>query len=220
MTLNRMLVLLMMFAMTLVACASDPTPQAQPILTTATSEAPTTAPTEGVPATAESAAAAPTEAPAVVPTVETVARPAWQQIELVNATTGETFTLADFAGKTVFVEPMATWCTNCRAQLGRVREVRQQLGEENYAFIGLSLETNLSAGDLADYQRETGYDWTFAVMSIDMLRQLESEFGRSVTVAPSTPHFVIRPDGSFTPLRTGAKSIEQIAQEMITESGV
>ncbi|KPK07150.1 MAG: hypothetical protein AMJ56_13680, partial [Anaerolineae bacterium SG8_19] len=41
-------------------------------------------------------------------------RPAWQQLTLTNARTGETFTLADFGGQTVFVEPMATWCSNCR----------------------------------------------------------------------------------------------------------
>ena len=33
-----------------------------------------------------------------------------------DARTGQTFTLADLQGKTVYVEPMATWCTNCRQQ--------------------------------------------------------------------------------------------------------
>jgi hypothetical protein len=36
-------------------------------------------------------------------------RPDWLTLPLTNARTGETFTLADFAGKTVFVHPMATW---------------------------------------------------------------------------------------------------------------
>ena len=31
------------------------------------------------------------------------------QLPLVDVRSGETFTLAEFAGKTVFVEPMATW---------------------------------------------------------------------------------------------------------------
>jgi len=31
--------------------------------------------------------------------------PAWQQLPITNARTGDSFTLADFAGKTVFVEP-------------------------------------------------------------------------------------------------------------------
>ena len=44
--------------------------------------------------------------------------PTWQTLPLTNARTGETFTFADFAGKTVFVEPMATWCTNVTTQVG------------------------------------------------------------------------------------------------------
>jgi hypothetical protein len=33
----------------------------------------------------------------------------WQSIPLRNARTGETFTFADFAGRTVYVHPMARW---------------------------------------------------------------------------------------------------------------
>src|SRR5215475_4612241 len=47
-------------------------------------------------------------------------RSAWHALPLVNARTGQAFTLADFAGKTVYVEPMATWCTNCRQQMGTI----------------------------------------------------------------------------------------------------
>ncbi|MDX1995295.1 MAG: hypothetical protein SF029_23125 [bacterium] len=33
----------------------------------------------------------------------------WTRLPLTDARTGQTFTLADFAGKTVFVHPMARW---------------------------------------------------------------------------------------------------------------
>lgn len=138
---------------------------------------------------------------------------AWQDIELTDARTGETFTLASFSGKTVFVEPMATWCTNCRQQLGNVREARTQLGDD-VVFIGLSLETNLSDADLAQYQADQGFDWTFAVMTPEMLQGLADTFGRSITSAPSTPHFVIRPDGSYTDLVTGIDSPDEIMQQI------
>ena len=139
--------------------------------------------------------------------------PAWQQIELTDARTGETFTLASFSGKTVFVEPMATWCTNCRRQLNNVREARAQLGDD-VVFIGLSLETNLSAADLAQYQNDQGFDWTFAVMTPEMLQQLADTFGRSITSAPSTPHFIIRADGSYTELVTGIEPPDQIINQI------
>ena len=144
---------------------------------------------------------------------------AWQQISLTDARTGATFTLADFAGKTVFVEPMATWCTNCRRQLGNVRDARAQIGNDNVVFIGLSLETNISDGQLAQYQSDYGFDWTFAVMTPELLQELAAAFGRSITSAPSTPHFVIRPDGSFTDLVTGIESAEQILRQLEAARG-
>ena len=144
--------------------------------------------------------------------METMAeKPTWQTIALTNAQSGETFTLGDFAGKTVFVEPMATWCTNCRQQLGNVAQIREQFGDE-VVFIALSLETNLSDEDLARYAADQGFDWHFAVMTPDMLQALADTYGRTITNAPSTPHFIIRADGTHTDLKTGIDSPDQLAQ--------
>jgi peroxiredoxin len=153
--------------------------------------------------------------------VETVSRPEWQFIELIDVNTGETFTLADFEGQTVFVETMATWCSNCRSQLRNVRSSLELVDEDaNYVFIALSLETNLTDSDLADYTENEGFSWVFAVMSDEMLRNLADEFGRSVANAPSTPHFIIRPDGTLTELVTGVESAEEIARQMAEADGV
>lgn len=138
-------------------------------------------------------------------------QPAWQTIALTDARSGESFTLADFAGKTVFVEPMATWCTNCRQQLNNVAQIREQFGDD-VVFIGLSLETNLSNEELARYAADQGFDWRFAVMTPDMLQALADTFGRTITNAPSTPHFVIRTDGTYTDLATGIDSPDQLVQ--------
>jgi hypothetical protein len=50
-------------------------------------------------------------APTGTPVVREVqaARPAWLSAPLTDACSGATFSLAQFAGKTVFVHPMATW---------------------------------------------------------------------------------------------------------------
>lgn len=70
---------------------------------------PTTVPATLTPVPPTAAAAAPTVV-SPSPTMEAVdARPAWQSIVLQNARTGESFTMADFAGRTVFVHPMAKW---------------------------------------------------------------------------------------------------------------
>jgi cytochrome oxidase Cu insertion factor (SCO1/SenC/PrrC family) len=146
--------------------------------------------------------------------VENVAdRPAWQQIALTDAVTGAPFTFADFAGRTVLVEPMATWCTNCRQQLRNVRDARARLGED-FVFVALSLETNLSNAALAEYAVANGFEWTFAVMTPELLQLLADQFGRTITNAPSTPHFVIYPDGSFSDLATGIKPADALVAQL------
>jgi hypothetical protein len=75
-------------------------------------------------------------------------RPAWQTLQLVDARTGESFAFADFAGKTVFVEPMATWCTNCRQQLANVRAAREQLSSDEVVLIGLSVEVGHNRSEI------------------------------------------------------------------------
>ncbi len=141
--------------------------------------------------------------------------PLWMTTELTDVRTGETFTLADFAGKTVFVEPMATWCTNCRRQLGNVAEARTQLADnEDVVFVGLSVETSLANENLASYTDETGFHWTFAVVTPEMLVSLADTFGQTVTNPPSTPSFLIRPDGTTTDLETGFEGPQELLQRI------
>ncbi len=142
----------------------------------------------------------------------------WQTVALTNAVSGEVFSLADFQGKTVFVEPMATWCGNCKKQQGEVKLAKEQLGDD-VVFLALSLETNLPADQLAAYAQSNGFDWNYAVMNVELLEGLADQFGRSITNAPSTPHFVIRPDGSFGELSTGIHSAADIVAEIQAEQG-
>src|SRR3712207_5692614 len=124
-------------------------------------------------------------------------------------------TLADFAGKAVYVEPMATWCTNCRNQMSVIRDqVRTQVDPEQVVFVGLSVETNLASETLAGYTSTHGFDWTFAVMTPELLQELASTFGRTVTNPPAVPHFVIGPDGTTSDLGTGYHSADQVLQRL------
>ena len=144
----------------------------------------------------------------------------WQTIPLTNVANGESYTLADFKGKTVYVEPMATWCTNCRRQLQNVQQAINTLGDqEEIVFIALSLETNLGDGDLANYAANEGFSMVFSVMSEELLTALVDEFGRSAANAPSTPHFVIRPDGTFTELSTGFEDPAEVIEFINSNSG-
>jgi thiol-disulfide isomerase/thioredoxin len=135
---------------------------------------------------------------------------AWRTLPLVDARTGATFTIADLGGRTVFVEPMATWCSSCRRQMIAVREVAAALDPDAFVFLGLSVETNLAPAALASYVDAQGFGWTFAVMSPELLAALVDTFGRSVTNPPATPHFIVRPDGSATTLATGYHDVGKL----------
>ena len=144
-------------------------------------------------------------------------RPAWQSVELTNATTGEMFTLGGFAGQTVYVEPMATWCSNCRTQLGNVNAAIPEAGE-NVVFVALSVEGNLADEQLAAYAEREGFDMIFAVAPTELLRGLVDTFGRTITSPPSTPHFIIRPDGTTTDLATGREAPEATLTQLAAAS--
>lgn len=170
--------------------------------------------------TVEEVVVEPTVAPTVAPTAEpetsAYAGPNWANYELTNAATGETFTLADFAGKTVFLEPMATWCTNCRAQQTRVAQAMGQLGTNDYVFISMSVGENVTNGVLAEYATRNGFPQIFIVGPSNLVNDLVQEFGFSVTNPPSTPHVIIGPDGTVEPLSTGSRSADELVTELST----
>lgn len=143
------------------------------------------------------------------------AGPDWAALQLTDARTGAPFTLADFAGKAVFVEPMATWCSNCRAQQVNVRGAYDQLTDrEDVIFISLSVENGLPNNTLADYAERNGFPWLFAVATPELTDALVSQFGRTVVAPPSTPHFTIAPDGTVSTLRTGFHNSDAVLSEV------
>jgi thiol-disulfide isomerase/thioredoxin len=127
----------------------------------------------------------------------------WLNLELVDARTGETFKLSDFAGKTVYVEPMATWCINCRRQMKTIIEVLPQIDPEKVVFVGLSVAENVDNQTLANYVDEQGFTWLFAVATPELGRALIDRYGQSAVIPPTTPHIIIYPDGTTSELITG-----------------
>jgi hypothetical protein len=141
----------------------------------------------------------------------------WLTFVLEDARTGDQFTLADFSGKTVYVEPMATWCTNCRRQLNELSAGQDQLPADTI-LIGLSVEPNLPNDVLAGYANGQGYDFLFAVGTPELIEGIVGQYGRSAVNPPSTPHFLIRPDGTISDLSTGHHTIEEIITQIQQES--
>jgi thiol-disulfide isomerase/thioredoxin len=143
------------------------------------------------------------EAPAAPPSAE-----AWLDLPLVDAASGEVFTLRDLDDGVVLVETMATWCGNCRRQLGHLAAAAAELGGEAapgvpIAYVVVSVERDLDPARLAAYAEREGFPFRFVVADDDLLRALADRFGRVVLNPPATPHVVVAPGGRVGELSTG-----------------
>jgi len=134
---------------------------------------------------------------------------AWATATLTDVETGESFRIADFAGRVVFVEAMAIWCTNCRRQQGEFTAALEQLDPEAVAYVVLTVEPNESADALARYESDQGFEGRYAVAGRDVSAALEADFGPTVLSPPNVPVVVIRPDGAVE-FQTGPHGADDI----------
>ncbi len=158
---------------------------------------------------AAGATAGPTADPATAAARAAIEARAWGAATLVDVETGAPFRIADFAGRTVFVESMAIWCTNCRAQQGRFREALAQLDPGEVAYVVLTVEQAETADALKAYKAQQGFTGMYAVAGREVAGALVADFGPNAINPPAVPLVLIRPDGTIE-FRTGAESVEEI----------
>jgi thiol-disulfide isomerase/thioredoxin len=125
----------------------------------------------------------------------------WQKLSISDVA-GTAFALTDFKGKEVYVENFATWCPNCKKQLGNVQKAAA--ANPDAVFIAYSVETDLSAEKVAAYAKDNGFtNVRFAVMTPEMLAAMSASLGKDSINPPSTPHFVIGKSGKPGALKNG-----------------
>jgi thiol-disulfide isomerase/thioredoxin len=175
--------------------------------------------TDGPPrASASAAPATPdvTAEPASTPPPEESAEPAADPLlayELVDVRSGATFTLAELAAeKPVVVETMAIWCSTCRAQQ---REVVEAHGTTDFHSVGIDVDPNERAEDLAEYAVREGFDWRFVMADAELVQLLTDRYGFGVTNPPSTPTFIVTADGGIRALEFGhVRSAAELVAEL------
>lgn len=169
----------------------------------------TNAPAGGTSAPSGSAPAAATSTPTqAVPAV--VLDQAWATAELVDVSTGETFRIADHAGKVIVIETMAIWCSNCRAQQGDVQAALKRLPAGSVVYVVLDIQPSESGTSLADYRERNGFEGRYAIAGAQVARALAAEFGDQVLNPPSTPIVIVGVDGRVTLTDFGHKSPDVI----------
>ena len=195
------------------ACAA--TPEATRTSTTPDAGTPSSSPTRMATERPTGPSQAATPAATQAPSPTAAPTDALLGLELIDVRTGDSFTLADVAASDgpVLLEPMAIWCSNCRAQQHQVLEAH---GAGDFTSVSLDVDLTEAAADLADYAEREGFSWRFAMADADLYRLLQSRFGDAATNPPSTPLIVIERDGTVRPLEFGAgvRSAEQLLAEL------
>ncbi len=185
------------------AASMAPEPAETPASATA-SPASSAQATPDAPATAE-----PAMSPAMNAAAAALAGKDWATATLTDVDTGEEFTIADLAGKPVFVETMAIWCSNCRAQQGRFTEALGRLPAGAAEYVVLTIDPSETAEDLARYKADRGFAGRYVVAGKAMSKALQAEFGTNALNPPSVPLVFISPSGEVT-FSTGSESVDEI----------
>ncbi len=132
--------------------------------------------------------------------------------QLTDVRSGEAFTLGELAAdRPVLVETMAIWCVTC---LRQQRAVVQAHGLADFHSVGVNVDPNEDADDLAAYADREGFDWRFVMADAELVQLLTDRYGFGVTNPPSTPTFIVS-DGSIRALEFGnVRSAEELVSEL------
>jgi hypothetical protein len=84
-----------------------------------------------------------------------------------------------------------------------LRSAIERLNRDEFVFISLSIETNLSNDDLSMFADWNEYDWLFTLATPEMLQALSEEYGRRILHPSATPHLIIGKQGEILEFHVG-----------------
>jgi hypothetical protein len=142
--------------------------------------------------------------------------PAYFSAELIDASTGGTFSINDFRGKVVLLETLAMWCSNCYRQQGEVKLLHEKLGPRtDFISLGLDIDPNENLADLKGYVEDNGFDWLYAVAPLEVAREIGQLYSAQFLNPPSTPMLIIDRNGDVHTLPFGIKSADQLLEALV-----
>jgi thiol-disulfide isomerase/thioredoxin len=152
-----------------------------------------------------------TSAPLSTSTPAPTTTPDWFNIEMTDVRTGKTFAISDFAGKVVLIETIAEWCPNCLFQQGETRKMSKQLGNpEDLILISLDVDSHEDEASLKKYTEDFGFEWRFAVASLEVERALGNLYNAEYLNPPLEPMLLIDRQGNAHQLEYGQKEADKL----------
>jgi thiol-disulfide isomerase/thioredoxin len=154
------------------------------------------------------ATAQPVNAPQPQPSETLPPSPAWLSMELIEASTGKTFTINDFKGQVVVVDSMAIWCPNCLRQAMHLKDLRAIYGPEDLVIVTLDIDSHEDAAMLSEYAKEYGFDWFFAVAPMPVMHEVGNTYGALFLDPTLSPTLVVDRKGEVFKMGFGEKKTE------------
>lgn len=134
------------------------------------------------------------------------------RLPLTDVRTGATLQIADFAGRVVLIEGMATWCPPCLVQQTQAAGALAELDATKVVYISIDIDPREPAATLSDYADRNHFPWAFATGSPEFLRELAKAFGDGVLNPPATPMIVVDGQGTPTLVEFGIKQASRIVE--------
>ena len=103
------------------------------------------------------AAACSAEGPAIPGSVGTAA-PAYGAVTM----QGDSLDIASLRGDVVLLNVWATWCVPCRREIPELQALHQEYGGRGLRVLGVSVDGNDAAGDVAAFMRD--FKMTYTVL--------------------------------------------------------
>ena len=138
---------------------------------------------------------------------------AWMQVTLTDVNSGETFTVAEFAGTPVLLESFAVWCPVCTSQQRQLAELARRTGDR-VVIISLDTDPNEDAALVQRHTAQHGFDWRYAVAPAELTRALIAEYGAVIASAPSAPMVLVCANLQTRLLRRGVKRAATLEEEV------
>jgi thiol-disulfide isomerase/thioredoxin len=140
--------------------------------------------------------------------------PAWLSVELTEVSTGKSFTINDFKGKVVVVESMAIWCPNCLRQGQELKALRAIYGPEDLVVVTLDIDLNENAAMLSEYAKKYGFDWSFAVAPLALMRDVGNLYGALFMDPTLSPTLVVDRKGEVFKMGFGEKKADAMSKSL------
>lgn len=133
----------------------------------------------------------------------------WLGSSFTDVSTGKSFKLSDFSGKTVLVELVDT---KSSASLEQQKSI-QTLVAGNHSdvmVVSLDISASESMDDLKSHAEMNHFAWSFASASATVAQEIGQTYGSSYTDPANTPLFVIDTKGTVHALPLRLTSLDQI----------